>query len=102
MKIIATLFAVLVRGNHVAANTALTVGKDIDVDDAATLVRHGIAKDVTEELPEGAEPVDLASLKIDELKAIAAEKDIDLGDAKTKAAILELVEKALAAEAAGA
>ncbi len=76
------------------------------VDDLAEkLIKAGVAVPAASELPDGVEgvtSVDLASLKLDELKAIAAEKGIDLGEATKKADILDLIEKALAAEAAGA
>lgn len=44
--------------------------------------------------PDGDPPSDLASLKVDELKALADELGIDLGDATKKADIVDAIENA--------
>lgn len=66
-----------------------------ETDDEAALVsfrRHGYT---IEDAGEDANP--LADLKLDELKSHAAELGIDLGDAKTKAEIKDVIESATAA-----
>ena len=88
-------------GGAVDEGEIITVPADLDQDTADRLLALDYIAPA-DQLPEGVEPVDLAALKLDELKAIAAERGIDLGEARTKAAIVELIEKALAAEAAGA
>jgi len=54
------------------------------------------------EVQEAADPNDLNSLKVAELKAIAEDRGVDLGDATKKADIIAALELAAEAEGEGA
>lgn len=78
-------------------NAGETAG--FDADTAAQLVKDGVAEFFapvdTEDEPKTSS---LASLKLDELKALAVSEGIELGEAAKKAEIVELIESALLAK----
>ncbi|MFN3549626.1 MAG: hypothetical protein ACK4U0_19235 [Mesorhizobium sp.] len=84
------------RPDNEALPRMLPVGAVISGDLATVAVRDGWAEEIRDEPAEAMDP-DLARLKVDELKALAADRGIDLGDARTKAQIIAL----LASSAAG-
>lgn len=85
----------LLRG-LVAEGEIITVPNDLDQDQADRLIKLEYIVPA-EQQPAGDTPPDgngLAGLKLDELKALAVAEGVDLGDAKTKAAIVEAIENA--------
>lgn len=68
----------------------------------AALAKTFIDCDLAELAGEEETPESLASLTVPQLKELAAAEGIDLGDAGKKAEIVEAIEKARAALAAGA
>jgi hypothetical protein len=91
MEAIHVLRACLVAGQHKDAGTVLQIDADISADDAAQLVRHGVAEDIMPALPDDVEIVDLDSMKIEELQALADELGIDLGGLKKKSDIIDAI-----------
>lgn len=69
-------------------------------DPAYQLVDESQIVETTGPDPDGTKPKPLDKMKFDELKAYAAEHEIDLGDVKSKAGAVELIEAAEAAKAA--
>lgn len=72
----------------------IAIGEVITGDLAAVAVAEKWAEPVEDQKP--AEPINLDDMTVDQLKAYAAEKGIDLGDATKKADIRAAIE--LAAE----
>lgn len=72
---------------------------DINDDNAKYFVEAGVFRAGAKPEPENKtgdnDDQDLSKLKVDELKALAAEKEIDLGEAKTKAEIIEVIQTAI-------
>ena len=87
-------------GRDVAEGSKISVPADLDSDHAARLINLGYI--VADETDDDESSPSLASLKLDELKALAATEGIELGEASKKAEIVELIEKARAEKAAGA
>lgn len=80
-------------GTRVGIRFVNGVGETSDEKAAAQLRRLGYT--VEADVPdEGDDANPLAHLKLDELKAHAAELGIDLGDAKTKAEIKDVITEA--------
>ncbi len=71
----------------------------VQADNGVEFIKAGSAKAYSPDDPtaddfDGDGEVDLKSLKVDELKALAEEKGIDLGDAKKKDEIIAVIETA--------